>query len=274
MAIITLSRGTYSGAKELAEYIARNNGYKLLSREKLLDELGQNGWGDKKLSRVRQKRLSITQSMNLEWIHYLACLRATLSEAARDEALVYYGDNGHLVLRGFPHILSIKVIANMEDRIKIIMARNEYAIDRKEAIKILNRLDERRERWSKFLYQTDANDVSSFDIVIDLSRKSIPDAYEMIHSTVSLPQFQPTSESKKSIEDLTLAAGLRAKIAMETDIIDDEIEVQIHEGMLIVKGAVHSREEANKLNKFLSSQPEVSSIESHLEESPQTANGV
>ncbi|MDY6912024.1 MAG: cytidylate kinase family protein, partial [Chloroflexota bacterium] len=262
----TLSRGTYSGAKELAEHITKNAGYKLLSRETIIDELGRYGWVDTKLGKARHKQLSILQRMNLEWVHYLACLRAVLSKEAREESLVYHGNNGHIVLRGFPHVLSIKVIADIEDRIKAVLARNEYAIDRKEAIRIINRIDQRRDRWSQFLYQTNVNDVSAFDIVIDLSRKSIADAYEMIHSTISLPQYQPTPESRKAIDDLVLAADLRARIAMETDIMDDEIEVEIHNGMLDVKGAVHSLQDAEELREFLACQPEVTQVESHLEE--------
>jgi cytidylate kinase len=272
MAIITLSRGTYSGAKELAEYIAPNLGYKLLSRETIVDKLAEYGWIDEKLNKVRHKHLGILQRMNLEWIHYIACLRAVLSKEAQDEGLVYHGNNGHAALRGFPHILNIKVVADMKDRIRAVMARNEYAIDQKEAIRIIERIDERRKRWAEFLYQTDANDVSSFDMIIDLSRKSITDAYDMIHAAVALPQFQPTPESKKAIESLTRAAQLRARIAMETDIMDDEIEVEIHDGVLNVRGVVHSLRDAEELKRFLSSQPEVEKVESHLEKSPQSMN--
>jgi len=267
MAIITLSRGTYSGAKELAEYIAPNLGYTLLSREVIVDQLSHYGWEEGKLHRVRHKQLGIVQRMNLDWIHYVACLRAVLSKEAEGEALVYHGNNGHAALRGFPHILSIKVIADMEDRIRAVLARNEYTIDRKEAIRIIQRIDERREKWSKFLFGTDTNDASAFDMVIDLSRKSIPDAYEMIHAAVALPQFQPTPESKKAIQNLARAAELRARIAMQTDVIDDEIEVEIHNGVLKVKGVVHSLEDANELREFLSRQPEVQKVESHLKES-------
>jgi len=267
MAIITMSRGTYSGAKELAEEVAQKLGYKLLSREVIIQELANYGWVEGKLERVRHKQLGILERMNLEWVHYLVCLRAVLSKQAKGETLVYHGNNGHLALHGFPHILSIKVIADMEHRIKAVMARNEYAIDQKEAIQIIERIDERRKKWSEFFYQTDVNDVSSFDIVIDLSRKSISDAYEMIRSAVELPQFQPTPESEKTIEDLTRAAELRARIAMETDIMDDEIEVEIHDGVLDVKGVVHSLKDADELKIFLSSQPEIEKVESHLEES-------
>ena len=269
MAIITLTRGTYSGAKDLGQYLADNLGYKLLSRETIIDKLAEYGWVEEKLDKVRQKQLGILQRMNLEWIHYVACLRAVLSREVLDEALVYHGNNGQAALQSFPHILSIKVIADMKYRIKAVMERNEYAIDQKEAMEIINRIDERRERWAKFLYQTDGNDASSFDMIIDLSRKSIPDAYEMIKATISLPQFQSTPESRKTIENLARASQLRARIAMETDIIDDEIKVEINDGMLNVTGVVHSLDDAEALRKFLANQPEVEHVVSHLEETPQ-----
>jgi len=266
MAIITLSRGTYSGATELAEQVAKNLGYKMLSRENIIDELAHFGWKDGKLAKVRNKRLGMLERMNLEWVHYLVCLRAVLSKEAQGESLVYHGNNGHAALRGFPHILNVRVVAEMKDRIKSVMARNEYAINQKEAKQIIERIDERRRRWAEFFYQTDINDASTFDIVIDLSRKSISDAYEMIHSAVALPQFQPSPESKKAIDDLIRSAQLRARIAMETNVIDDELTVEIHDGVLDVRGVVHSLGDADELKKFLSSQPEVEKIESHLEE--------
>jgi hypothetical protein len=267
MAIITMSRGTYSGAKELSEYVAQNLGYKLLSREVCIEELEHCGMVKEKLDCVRNLELGILERMNLEWIHYLACLRAVLSKEAKGEALVYHGNNGHLALHGFPHILSIRVVADIEYRINAVLARHEQAIDRKKAIQIINKIDARRKKWSQFIYQKDVDDVSSYDMVIDLSSKSISDAYDMIHSAVQLPQFQPTPESTKTIEELARAAELRARIAMETDIVDDEIEVEIHDGILDVKGVVHSLKDANELKRFLSSQSEVEKVESHLEES-------
>jgi hypothetical protein len=269
MAIITMSRGTYSGAKELAEYTAQNLGYKLLSRETIIDELAGFGWVEGKLDRVRRQQLSILERMNLEWVHYLACLRAVLSKEAQNEAIVYHGNNGHAALRGFPHILSVKVVADMKYRIKAVMARNEYAIDQKEAMRIIERIDERRGKWSEFLYGASPKDVSAFDLVVDLSRKSVEDAYAMIRSPVALPQFQPTAESASAIESLTRAAQLRARIAMETDIVDDEIQVEINDGVLSVSGVVHSLGDADELREFLANQPEVDRVESHLEGAPQ-----
>lgn len=266
MAIITLTRGTYSGAKELAEYTAKNLGYALLSREGLISELAQLGWEEEKLNKARYKNLGIMERMNLQWIHYLACLRAVLAEKAKGEGLVYHGNQGHIVLRDFPHVLSVKCIADLEYRIRAVMARNEYAIDRKEALRIINRIDQKRERWSKFLYGADPNDASTYDIVIDLSKKSIADAFELIHSQISLPQFQPTPESKKAIEELALAAKLRAKVAMECEVIDDDLGIEIKDGIVNIKGTVHCVEDAHEIRRFLAKQPEIHDVEAHLEE--------
>lgn len=265
MAIITLTRGTYSGAKELAEYTARNLDYLLLSREDIIDELGQYGWEEEKLDKALYKQLGIMERMNLQWVHYLACLKAALAEKSRGEALVYHGTQGQLVLRDFPHVLSIKCTADMEYRIKAVIARNEYAIDRKEAIKIINRIDQRRDRWSKVIYGTDANDTSSYNLVIDLSKTSIPDAFEMIRSTISLPQFQPSDTSRESIENLIMAAKLRAKIAMEGDVLDDDIEVEIKNGIVHIKGTVHSQEDADAIRVLLAQQPEIHDVDALFE---------
>jgi len=266
MAIITLTRGTYSGAKELAEYTAKHLGYKLLSREDLLQELAQSGWEEDRLNKARYKQLGIMERMNLEWIHYLACLRAVLAAKVTDESLVYHGNQGQMVLRDFPHVVSVKCIADMEYRTKALMARNEYAIDKKEALKIINRIDHKRDQWSKFLYGTDLSDSSAYNMVIDLSKKSIPDAFEMIRSTVSLPQFQPTKQSKKEIENLIIAAKLRAKIALEAEVIDDDLDIEIKDGIVNIKGTVHSKEDANAIRKLLAKQPEIHDVEAHLEE--------
>ena len=265
MAIITLTRGTYSGAKELAEFTAQNLNYPLLSREDIIDELAKLGWEEDKLNKARYKNLGMMERMNLQWIHYLACVKAVLAEKARDEKLVYHGSQGGLVLKEFPLIMNVKCIADMDYRIMAVIKRTGYVIDRKEAIKIINRIDKRRERWSRVISGTDCGDDSIYDMIIDLSKTSIPDAFERIRSTISLPQFQPIKESQKKIDDLVIAARLRAKIAMEGDILDDDISVEIKDGIVNVKGTVHSREDADTIRQLLAQQPEIHDVADSLE---------
>ena len=266
MAIITMSRGTYSGAIGLAEYMRENFGYKLISREDIISKLGEYGMSDDRLNSARHRRLSVRQRKDLEWTHYLACFRAALAEEVKDGGgIIYLGDNGHAVLHDFPNALHIKVVTNMEYRIDNFMKRNDYVIDRKEAKKLIRKIDEQRAKWVKAIYEGDVNDSAEFDLVVNLDPMSIADACELIRSTAELPQFQTTVESKKKLEDTVFAADVRAKIATEIDIIDDNIDVEVQDDVLSIKGTVHSIEEWDELRELLRQLPEVEDVESHLE---------
>jgi len=60
---------------------------------------------------------------------------------------------------------------------------------------------------------------------------------------------------------MTLAAHLRAKIAMEADVVDDNIEVKVLEGVIKICGSVHSPEDADAIRVLLHKQPEVEDFE-------------
>ena len=269
MAIITISRGTYSGARELAEYLCQNLGYRSVSREDIigkLEESGEYGISTERLDSARYRRLSLRQRKDPEWTHYIACFRAALAEEVKEGNVIYLGDNGHALLRDFPNALHVKVITDLESRVDNFMKRNDYVINRKEARKLIKKLDEQKARWVKTIYnKTGAHDPSEFDLVINLSNMSVSKAYELIRSTAELPQFQTTPESVKDLENTCFAASIRAKIATELDIIDDNIEVGVQENVLSIKGTVHSIEEWDELRELLRQLPEVDDVESHLE---------
>ena len=265
MAIITISRGTYSGALALAEYISRNFGYRLITREDIIGKLGEYGMSDDRLNSARHRQLSVRQRKDLEWTHYLACFRAALCEEMRGENMIYLGDNGHAVLKNFPNVLHVRVITNLDYRIDNFMKRNDYVIDRKEAKKLIRKIDEQRGKWVKTIYKEDVDNPSEFDITINLDPMSIPDACGLIQTTMELSQFKTTVESQKKLEDTIFAANVRAKIATEIEIIDDNIEVEAEDNVLSIKGTVHSIEEWDELKELLRQLPEVEDMESHLE---------
>lgn len=269
MAIITISRGTYSGARELAEYLCENLGYRSITREDILgklEESGEYGIPMERLDNARYRRLSLRQRKDLEWTHYIACFRAALAEEVREGNVIYLGDNGHALLRDFPNALHIKVITDLDSRVDNFMKRNDYVINRKEARKLIKKLDDQKAKWVRTIYdKTSAHDPSEFDLVINLNNMSVSEAYELVQSTAELPQFQITPESVKDLENTCFAASVRAKIATEIDIIDDNIEVGIQEDVLSIKGTVHSIEEWDELRELLRQLPGVDDVESHLE---------
>jgi hypothetical protein len=58
----------------------------------------------------------------------------------------------------------------------------------------------------KFLYHVDRNDISTYDLVINLKKMSMSSACDLICQNASLPEYQPSPESQKRLGDLVLAA--------------------------------------------------------------------
>ena len=257
MAIISLARGAFCGARELAQYISGELGYRLVSREDIIEKTAQYGMSRDKQERARRKRLGVLPRMDLEWIHYRAYSRAALTKQIRHGNLVYLGDNGRALLHGFANTLSVRVVADMEYRLDNLIERASYVINRKNARRLIQKIDEKDARWQRRLYDDGWNDPSKFDLVIERGLTSIPEACELIRATLTHPQYQTTPKSLDTIDLLTVAAELRARIAMRADVTDDNIEVEGRDGVVIVTGSVRSTDERDEIVELLEPQLEV-----------------
>ncbi len=78
MAIITISRGTFSGGQSLAECIAEKLGYRCISREVLVEAAKQYGVPLEKLSKALEDAPGFLERLTTERAHYLACIRVAL----------------------------------------------------------------------------------------------------------------------------------------------------------------------------------------------------
>lgn len=262
MAIITISRGTYSGGKELAEAIAKRLGYPCLAREVLVEAAARYGVPLEKLTRAMNDKPGILEGMTLERVHYLALVRAALAKAAADERLVYHGHAGHLLLRDVPHVIRVKVMAGMEYRIQAAMERKK--LNREQAIQHIKKMDEDRVRWTRYLYGVDWNDLTLFDLAINVDKIGIPNASNLVIMIAQRPEFQPTAESRKSLADTVLAAEIRAKVAAEGNIPDDEVEITANDGVITITGTARSLEDADRIRQIVRSHPGAKEIISKL----------
>ena len=233
MAIITLARGAFSGARELAQYISGELGYRLVSREDIIEKTARYGMSRDKQERARRKRLGVLPRMDLEWIHYRVYVRAALTKEIRQGNLVYLGNNAGALLHGFPNTLNVKVDADMKYRIGNLIQRASYVINPNNAKRLIQKIDEKDARWQRSLYDDGWNHPSEFDLVIERGLLSIPDSCELIRDTLTYPQYQTTPKSLDTIDLLTVAAELRARIAMRSDVTDDKIEVEGRDGVIV-----------------------------------------
>jgi cytidylate kinase len=210
MAVITISRGSYSYGKAIAEQVAQRLGYECIAREVLIEASGEFNIEEVKLIRAIHDAPSVLERFGQRKERYIAYIQAALLKHLQKGNVVYHGLAGHFFVKGVSHVLKVRIIADLEERVRLEMKRNN--IPQEEALRILKSDDEQRRSWSRHLYGIDTWDPSLYDLVLHMGKIRVNDAVEIICDTVDLEHFQTTSESQKAMDDLVLAAEVKSRL--------------------------------------------------------------
>jgi len=237
MSIITISRGSYSRGKEIAEKVAQELGYECIAREALLEASEHFKTPEIKLIRAIHNAPSILHRFGVSEAKYISYVQTGLLRHAKKDNVVYHGLAGHFLLKGISHVLKVRILSDMDQRVAFEVEREN--ISRKEARDTLKKDDQERRKWSKSLYGIDTWDPSLYDIVIHINKITTDDAVNIIRHAAGLEHFQATAESQKMIDDLWLASEVKA-VLIDTR---SDIEVTADNGIVLVKTKAHISQE-------------------------------
>ena len=213
MAIITISRGSYSKGKEIAEKVAEKLGYDCISRDLILEASEHFNIPEIKLVRALHDAPSVLERFTYGKERYLAFLQCTFLEHAQKDNMAYHGLGGQFMLKGVNHVVKVRILADIDDRVRLEMDREK--ISKEEALRVLRKDDEERRRWGLSIWGKDVRDSSLYDLVIHIHRITVNDAVDIICHTVALDHFKTTPESQKTVNDLLLAAQVKVKLVEE-----------------------------------------------------------
>jgi cytidylate kinase len=233
MPVITISRGAYSSGREVAERLARKLHYECISREIVLAASKHFNIPEMTLIRAVHDAPSVFDRFSYGKQRYVAYVRQAMLETAQKDNVVYHGLAGHYFLRGIPHVIKVRILADMEDRVAEEM-RREY-VSAEEARRALLKDDEARERWSQYIFGINTSDPSLYDLVLNIRSVTMDEAVDIIRGAVKLPCFQPTVESRKMMHRLLIAARLHVALMEEIP----SIKVDVENGKIVVVAKGH-----------------------------------
>jgi cytidylate kinase len=259
MPIITISRGSYSRGKEVAEKLAEVLGYECISREVLIEASEQFNIPEIKLVRAIHDAPSILERFTYGKERYVAYLRSALLKHVQKDNVVYHGLAGHFFLQGIPHVLKVRVIADLEDRVREEMRRENISAD--EARRILQKDDEERRKWSLHIFGVDTWDPFLYDTVLHVKTMGVKDAVYLLQCAVNLPCYKTNPESQRVLDDLVLAARVEAALVEEFP----TAKVTVEQGQVYVwiRGSLIDKEESLERMRRLANQ--AAGIEVRLE---------
>ena len=208
MAIVIISRGSYSQGKAVAEKVADRLGFECLSRDILLEASDQFNIPEIKLESAIKDAPSILDRFSHGKQSYIAYIQSALTQHLCRDNIVYHGLAGHVLLKGVSHVLKVRIIAESALRNAIVMKRER--LEQREAAAWIEKLDDERRRWTRSLYGVDPWDPSLYDLLLKIPKYQVDDAVDLICRSVGMKQFETTKASQHAMEDLALACQVKA----------------------------------------------------------------
>ncbi len=261
MPIITISRGSYSWGKQVAEKVAEKLGYECIARDVLIEASKEFNVDEVKLVHAISDAPSFFERLSYGKQRYITYIQAALLAHLQKDNVVYHGLAGHFFVRDISHALKVRIIANMEDRIQLVMKRD--GVSRKTAQRFINRIDKERRKWSQQLYGIDTSDVKLYDLVLHINNLTFEDVVNIICYTARLERLQATEESRQVMQDAVLAAAVKAALVKKCP----EAKVTARDGAVCVTTKTSTSEElrlAEQIDQIAKGVPGVREVKVQL----------
>jgi cytidylate kinase len=241
MSIITISRGTASGGQALAERVAAKLGWPCLSNEVIAEAAKRYNVPEPELVKAFEKAPTFWEKLTASRRVYLTFVQAAMCEYAERGNLVYHGHAGHALLAGIRHVLKVRLVAPLEYRLRAVMERNA-GMDRKNALRYINQVDEERTSRMRYLFDVDWRDPYQYDLVLSLDKLTVDTACDLVIQAVQWEQFQPTEASRLALRNLVLSSRIRAALDAHPQLSPYDIRVNVEGGVVTLSGSVPTDE--------------------------------
>lgn len=210
MAIITISRGSLSGGKALANCLAERLGYPTLGREVLLEAADTIGISEDVFRGKFETTPGLWARLTKDREKYILAMQTALAEWCTRGDLVYHGLSGQFLLRDLPGVLRIRLVAPMDLRVQAFLD-SQPLMSRSQAEEFIRDVDQERARWVRLGFGFDVTDPVNYDLTVNLRHLSLESACDIIAEAVAQPRYEITDEVETEL--FAFAAACRERLS-------------------------------------------------------------
>ncbi len=234
MPAVLISRGTMSGGQSLARCLSARLSLRCVCREDLLSAVDRHGGHARKVVQSLESATRAYDQFSQNRRSFLVLMRHALLGFIREGDIVYHGYAGHLLVPTVPCCMRVRISAPLPLRARNAMQR--LGVSESEARDAVQREDEDRVRWSRYMYGRDIRDPHLYDAWFSLERLSIETVCAMIAAGLLEKEFQPTPETQKALEELYLSTSVEAALVSDPRTLGFEIGARARGGNVLLEG--------------------------------------
>jgi cytidylate kinase/CBS domain-containing protein len=249
VAIITISRGSQSGGAALARALGEKLGLKVISREVIIEAAKNYDVSIEELDQGINSPPSFWDRLGNKREHYTLAVQATLAEMVEGCDVIYHGLAGHLLLKGLPCVLKIRLIAPMAYRLSAAMA--EHGMTREQALAHIHARDRTRQLWVQRMYGVEWTDPALYDLVVNLEHVDLAAATAMVEALLARPEFQVSADCRREARDFALACRVRAHLRLKSSFAEDAVRVVVRNGVVNLTGGAELAQNRKAILSFV-----------------------
>jgi cytidylate kinase len=199
VAIITISRGSMSGGRIVAECLGEMLDAPVVANEVLQAAALEMGLPEDTVREKFETTPGIWSRLNKDREVYLLAVKAALADRCLDGNLVYHGLAGQFLLRGLPGVLRVRLIAPLERRIEYL-ADSHHRLSREAAEDFIENIDQERRRWVRTLFDADVDDPFLYDVTVNQRWLSVDTACAGIADLAGHPDYDVTPKVEAELK--------------------------------------------------------------------------
>ena len=196
MGVITISKEFGCGSQKIATLLARKLGYEYIGKRLVSEIAGELKISEseaetfRKRSHSRMLKLldkytcSVVQKVVgreyscLDDNKYFQVTKKLVENLYEVGDVIILGWGGQCILRGKPNTFHVRLIKDRDLRVQTVADRLQISIAKAE--KIVDREEQDSKEYIKHFFNTDWNDPTLYDMIIDMGKVSIAEAVKMI----------------------------------------------------------------------------------------------
>ncbi len=196
MAVITISKEFATDSQEVAARLAAKLGYEYIGKRLVSEIARQLSISEAEAETFRkthQSRIlrfldrytcSVVQKVvgrgysGLDDKKYNEVTKKLVENLYEADDVIILGWGGQCILRGKPRTYHVRLIRDMDSKIKKVMER--FKVDQKTAKEIIEREERDSREYIKHFFKADWNDPSLYDLVINMGKNSVEQAVGLI----------------------------------------------------------------------------------------------
>jgi cytidylate kinase len=242
MTVIAMTREIGSGGTEVAARVAKRLGLEIVRSEVAANNVARRlGVSESAVTRYLDGSASLLERWQIDrrkLFHY-AC-EEILGLAQRGNVLIK-GWGAATLLRDVPQVISVRVCAPMDFRVRVMMER----LGRTDANAVrgeIERFDAARTRSLRAYFDVEQEDARLYHIVLNTERLSIDACVNAVCELAEGPRFRDTFKSRSALANKLLEAKISSALAEHISVAMAPlgVSVSVADGKVTLAGTTSS----------------------------------